>query len=811
MKQLYLYLILFISSFGFSQNQFSGIVKDLETDQPLEYVNITSGNSGTQTDSLGRFLLKSSNPSEFIRISLVGYESRAFLKNTFFQGGVIYLKQSRNELNEVLVTPDENPAWRIIRAARENEKRNNPQKYDEFKADSYTKIRLRVDSLVAVNSDSLNPRFKTGLKSKETQEYLNVLLLENIGDFYFKKGQQKEVVRHTVSNIPKLFPVNLLFSDEQNPLGFYQPFYKINTESSNTTDGNAYERNYINPLNSGSFSIYDFQLTDTLYSIYDSVFVIQFKPYKNTKNALKGELRISSNFYAIQQIEVENADSLQNASIYLKQEYVFEKDKWYPKFRTVRWEYPYQNSSVSMRIRLTNSQYLSHFDDSLTLGEVYFDGSTKYVIDKADTTSFEEFEKLRPIVISDEERIVYKRAKSSLEKIPIIAAGLKLMEKPSKWIMQASLPIGPFLLLLDQNHTNYHELARGGLGLQNNLLANPRFGFRASVGFGLRDRTFKYHTSASWFITKDRYNRLSTYHIKDIRPPGQVNFLGPNYSTPYPQSLFFDRKGYIVDGFKTTGAALYIKPIRWTWFRFFAEQQNVTQLNYSISEENAQNKVYHWGVNFRFARKERFVRNGFFENVVSNYFPILAFNAEQFKPINSSPFYRFSFDLTQQIRWKRIGYDLIRIHGGNIWGEAPYNFLYNNLGGSRGFFGFNKPGFVSGNFLEFASNRYIYADVVHYFGKNLIKSKISWFQPQIAIGHRFSWSELDQTKRLENLTIDSFKQGQYEVDLYINQVVLVPIMGFKVGFGVNFAYNYSSEFNGPRRWVVLPNFILPFL
>lgn len=799
--------LIFCGPLTAQQKIYTATIKDLESDEPLAFVNITIQNSGTQSDSLGRFSL-STHHSGLLKFSLVGYDSRSFDTRYFRNESIIYLSKRENTLAEITVKPGENPAWRIIREVQRNEAENNPLKFDEFKANSYSKIKVRADSLFY--KDSTNQKGFFQLSKKDTssrQEYLNLLLLENEGQFFFKKGQPKEVVRHSITNIPKFFPTNLLFTDEQNPLGFYQPFYKFIFLSPANTSGTGIERNYVNPLKRGTFSFYDFELTDTLIQNKDSIFVIRFQPFRNNPEALKGSFWINSNGYALQKIVAQNADSLQNLNLKIEQEYIFFKNRWYPEKRSIGWQYLLESQKTIMQIHFTHLQYLTGFENELHEGEVYFDGSTKSIEPQADTITYREFRKYRPLKLNEEELKVYNRADQAFSHIPLVKKGIELMEKPSKWIMQASLPIGPFLLLLDQNQANFHELVRGGLGLQNNLLENPRFGFRASAGFGLRDQTFKYRTSASWFITKDRYNRLSVYHVKDIRPPGQVSFLGPNYSTPYPQSLFFDRRGYIVDSYKLLGSALYLKPIRWTWLRFYTEKQEVKGLNYQLTKvDNQPQSYFHYGVNMRFARKERFVRNGFFENVVSNYFPIVAVNYGEFKGLdNSNSFRRISFHITQQFRWKKLGYDVIELNGGQVWGAPPYNFLFNNLGGSRGFFGFRKPGFISGNFLNYASNRYIFVDYVHYFGKNLIKSKVRWFQPQIGVGHRFSWSVLDDPTHFEGLQVNAFKQGQYEVDLYLNNLVTISIFGLKTGFGINGAYNYSKTFEGKRRWVILPN------
>ncbi|MFT7436076.1 MAG: hypothetical protein ACI8UX_001875 [Psychromonas sp.] len=194
---------------------------------------------------------------------------------------------------------------------------------------------------------------------------------------------------------------------------------------------------------------------------------------------------------------------------------------------------------------------------------------------------------------------------------------LDLMTFPSKVILQAAAPIGPFVLLFNQNIINNHEKLRIGLGIQNDRLTHPRFGIRATAGYGLWDKTWKYTASASWHITKDRYNRLSLYTVEDIRAPGRTVSIGPNYAIPYPPLLYFNPNGYLIDQFNKKGVSLYFKPIKWTWFLLYAENDQRQAVNYSHNEISNNTFLRNYGANFRFAKGETFNRKGLYE-VVQN-------------------------------------------------------------------------------------------------------------------------------------------------------------------------------------------------
>jgi hypothetical protein len=604
--------------------------------------------------------------------------------------------------------------------------------------------------------------------SVQSRAYLTMFLLENSGNFYSRNGQ-----KDTISNMYKAFPVNLLISNEQNP------------------------------LKKRRFSYYEYDLKDILIAENDSVFVVDFAPIKNSKDSLKGTLKITSDNYALKEVNIRNADICQPLSFY----YTKTEEKWYRVKPEVIYNYIYETSLASAGVEVAHLQEFGHTKENFSLEKVYFDGVSRMIDSTAGTISFKSFEKLRFYNLLDDEQLTYERA--GLKSRPFLRKRLDLLEWPSKILKQASAPIGPFLLTLDQNLVNFHEFARAGLGIQNNLMQYPRFGFEAAAGYGLKDQEWKYRLSAAWHITRDRYNRLGVYRIKDIRSPGQVNFLAPNLTTPYPQYLYFNRDGYVADRYIRTGAELYTRPLRWTWVRFFGEKQGVDPINYSEISGTSEEKIYYnYGVMMRFARKETFIRNGFFERVRTIYFPVFHLNLSRSDlQAETNHFYTLSLDFTQRIRWKNIGYDIIKLEAGQSWGDIPYNFLFNNIGGGRSFFSLRRKGFVTGNFLNYVSNRYVFTDVAHHFGEHLIKTRSKWFQPQIAVGHRFSWSVLDQKYSFESINLSSFSRQQYEVNLYLRNLVVLQIMGIKAGFGFDFAYNYSPNFEGRKRWAVLPSLV----
>jgi hypothetical protein len=600
------------------QQTLSGEVREFKSNEPLRYVNVTLPGStfGTQTDSLGRFFINiKTRLYSKLKFSLVGYMPKVFNTQNLPKTLKVFMNISTTALDEFIVKPKENPAWEIIRRVQDNERFNNPNKYDVFQGTFYSKSKIVAKAIdrVTFTTDSSNMSLMDSIRN---QGSINFMITENYGDFYFRKRQEREVTRHTVSSMPKMLPTNLLFSNQLNPLGFYKPFFRFNPGIDMSLDSEQFvERNYINPIKKGVFRIYDFELTDTLIQASDSIFTITFKPYAGKSlDALVGEIKISTDQYAIQYIEAAPADSLQIVNFELMQSNAKFDKKWYPTRRILKVTYPLEYKKNKALIEISMEHYLSQIKDSLDK-DVYFDGATKVILPKADTISLESFASIRKKPLAADERRSYER--SLMKNKPQLKKVLDLMTFPSKVILQAAAPIGPFVLLFNQNIINNHEKLRIGLGIQNDRLTHPRFGIRATAGYGLWDKTWKYTASASWHITKDRYNRLSLYTVEDIRAPGRTVSIGPNYAIPYPPLLYFNPNGYLIDQFNKKGVSLYFKPIKWTWFLLYAENDQRQAVNYSHNEISNNTFLRNYGANFRFAKGETFNRKGLYE-VVQN-------------------------------------------------------------------------------------------------------------------------------------------------------------------------------------------------
>jgi len=289
-----------------------------ETEQNLlPFVSIRLKNTpkGTQSNASGEYSIKVALKDTLV-FSFVGYATKQFSASEILQnGGLIFLKSKNKDLNEVVVRPEENPAWEIIRRTLKNKERNSPDKLDTYQCNSYTKIVLSIDSLKVV--------FKKDTTKVTKKKSSTFYIQENSSNIIYKKpSSKKETIIASIGNwtVTYTYIVNTIPLDV-NPFGFYNELFNFT----------LLKRFYVNPLNNNTFKQYDFEIKDTLINETDSTFVIAFKPYKSKNfEGLAGTLQINSDGYALENLSVKPADTLQFSSFVLNQTYHRVTGKWFP-------------------------------------------------------------------------------------------------------------------------------------------------------------------------------------------------------------------------------------------------------------------------------------------------------------------------------------------------------------------------------------------------------------------------------------------------------------------------------------------------
>ncbi len=320
-----IWLSLFAQPVQSQQYYLKGNIRNDATNQPLAFVNIriNEGRYGGTSDIDGNFSLSSPQPFNSLHFTYVGFEpmqislepSPEFLNIRLFPSEVL--------LDEVTILPGENPAHRIINNVLKNRDINNPEKMNSFSYKAYDKMVFTIDSANAIPLQKEGPIVDSVSKNRAINfvEQRDFFLMETVTERSFlSPGLSRENVLATrISGLRN--PILLFLISQLQSTSFYDEQIRIG------------DKNYINPISSGSTRKYLFLLEEeTLAGKNDTIFTISYRPFKNTNfDGLKGVMMIHSDGWAIQNVMAEPNRSEAGFGIKIQQLYEKLEDKqWFP-------------------------------------------------------------------------------------------------------------------------------------------------------------------------------------------------------------------------------------------------------------------------------------------------------------------------------------------------------------------------------------------------------------------------------------------------------------------------------------------------
>src|SRR5471030_481749 len=203
-------VVLFLLSWwvhSFPQTIVQGVVTDMISKQPLQYVSVVfKGGRGTVTDSLGKYTLQSSGNPGTIQITYVGYKLviKSITPGTR-QTVDIELETDPKATNNVTVTTNKrapyknknNPAVELIKRVIENKSLNRAEHYDYVQYDQYEKLEVSVSNVSEkLTKSKLLKNYQFMLENRDTSKVqgkslLPVYLEETLSQKYYRKKPEK--------------------------------------------------------------------------------------------------------------------------------------------------------------------------------------------------------------------------------------------------------------------------------------------------------------------------------------------------------------------------------------------------------------------------------------------------------------------------------------------------------------------------------------------------------------------------------------------------------------------------------------------
>ncbi len=768
MRQLF-FVIVFICNLTLliGQKTVSGIVTDSSNNEPVPFANVFVKNTGigTVTGLDGKFLFKIQN-QDSVTISAVGYLSRSVSVVKDFQDMKISLHPDVVEISEVNVKPSNERVMWILYQSIDNKKINNPEKYDRYNYEKYSKWDYNLNNVEKslMKSNVFKNHQSLFQKSEDGTVYLPVYFSEQVVKNEFQRNPRKEK--------------STIIADKTSGLGVLDSYefagYTSGLEVSQNYYDNyikLYEQNFVSPLASNGKFYYRYYLVDS--AMVDGVkqFKIDFYPRRKGENVFKGYMMIDEDRFALRKIEAKLSEGSQLNFIHslaIDCEYQLVDDTIiFYKNNLLKADFDYfptGSDSAKKRLELTFTEFSSfdkveiNPDDDIELSSK----SLNYESVKSlgyDKKNADYWNSLRHVELTPLDKEKYAVI-DSVNQIKTVKIANDLVQMGlNGYLDLGKFEIGPYTDFIQTNKIEGVRLYFGGR-TSSEISENWMFYGGASYGFrnkhwsGLGGVGYKFNnTKRKVFKLEydDRYTRMGEnrkilYLYENMLSPSETNLVSSIFSRDELDELYRQQGIHLSyenewrTGFSTTFNLNYKKQYSPEYYPFILNGDGVDYL-----------QAYEAGLNFRFSWKETVIDDGFMRLYVSTDYPIINFSV-----------------VAGQVQYNDVQDEYVKLHAtlkgkkyfgqmyfnyafeaGKIFGDLPYTMLEIPRGNET--YGYYTYDFNMINYLEFIHDEYIHSYLEYHLN--------GFFMNRLPLFRRLGLREVVSAKAMYGTLSDSQKKG----------------------------------------------------
>ena len=501
-----------------------GKITDANTNEPIPFANVIFKGTtiGTTTDFDGRYKLTTRTIGDSLTVMVVNYKKKVKkVKKTPTQTLDFQLEQSTFELGEVVIEAGENPAFPIIRKARENRKLYNQDNIDAYEYKSYVKIDISIDKISQNfrNSKTFKPyaAMFDSLKAAAGEEGKIVLpffVSEQLSDVYYMRNPERNKSVVKANKITGLVLDN--FQIFETFIGRVFQDYNFNNNFQMILD-----RSFITPLAAGCFGYYDYYIMDTVLIDQDSCFELKVKAKRPQDLAFNGKIWITQNNYALRRLDLEvtNAANLNFVERYKIQQDLEpqEGNKWMPtKTRVLIDGQEFGDSAVGLigKFYIANKEFvlnkpkeLSFYRDpvviemaSRTLSDDYWQAERRKMITDA-------------VAVENSYKVLDSLRKS--ERLTFIRRTIRTLW--DGYYDFGDVQLGHWYTLFGHNKVEGFRLQATA---QTTIKWNYNWILKGHVAYGFKDEKVKYMGQVEYFIDRKKWQKDGFRHTYDMERLG---------------------------------------------------------------------------------------------------------------------------------------------------------------------------------------------------------------------------------------------------------------------------------------------------
>ena len=769
-KIVFVFCFCIISFAAYTQTL--GRIVDAQTRLPVSFATVSYkvgiDTRGVIADVQGNFSIPHQE-IQHITVSSLGYNPKQIADISKQKPLIIELEENFLLLGEIVITPGNNPAIRIIKKVLENKNINNFENYSDYSYRCYLKT---VWGTMSKFGD-----FETDTTLQKTLKEL--LISETVSLSVKSKGQTgDEIIAMRTSGMDSPLYGQMNYIIFHKAISFYNNYIRIFSE--NETNDKIHN-NYTSPLHTGCLSIYNYQLENEYTIEGDTIFEISYFPkWSNKLNGLKGTLFIHSNNYAIANIVAEPYEKTMIDFKY-KQEYEMVGDKWFPKklesgimlsqLNFGRKSEPncvtFLTTSVLDSITIDKSNNTIKYLDEIRLNEESISNNSDIILDN-----------VRPIPFTIEENKSFTKIDSTFREINFDKIANYIPKLTEGKILMGKFDIDALRIY---NYSDY-EGARWGFGMHTNEYLMKYLSVGGYVGYGVSDKKIKYGGEVEYTLNPSRSAKIKYDYQNTLKEVGgNMDF---NLFDKYGKNFVASKFEYIIKN-KLEGDFHITRPLK---MKVSLSTKDITPA-YAYSYKGS--PLLNYGadelkLSLRYAVGEKHTMLGIYRTVTSVGNPIFTFDYTRGLGFRKESFTYNKVEVAADfVAYNRLfGQTDLRIEGGYIDSNLPYGLLFSGDGSKGEHFSFIlKNTFQTMRPDEFLSDKYANLFFTQNFGAFLFKSK--YFRPEFSLAYNIGLGDLRNASNHE-IDFNVKKHPYQEAGLIIDNIIRIPVFNIlylRLGIG----------------------------
>jgi len=482
-----------------------GYVVDDRNGKPLPFVNIYFKNTtkGTTSDLDGRYKIKARKHNDTLIFSMMGYQERiVFVEKGKKYRLIIRLKEGSETLDEVVIKPAENPAHYILRMIIKNKRKNNPEKFKRYNCQTYTVLKGTLTNVTKENLKFIipPPLVKTlpVIYDSLSNPILPFYLSEKVADNFIDKindTSQTVVIAKKVKGIVGLedFDIEGYDNSLSAEMNFYQNYVDL------------FGHTFLSPLAKNGLAFYKYYLEDSTFSNNRTLYRIRFVPRSKKDLTFSGHFTVIKNLWAITNIDATlpktaNVNYLNTFKVSFNFDFINDSTLFFSsnKIDASFHYFKIKNEAKNAMIDVEKTTYYS----KVVIGEnavpLPLNPATPSELPKSDSAFITYRKKANDKNYDEAARVI-----DSTKNLWWIKGAEKLTNMfITGYFNVGKVDLGPYLGTFKKNSI---EGTRLNLGLRTSENFNPRYSLGGSVGYGFKDKEWKYSAYGQYkFKTKYR-------------------------------------------------------------------------------------------------------------------------------------------------------------------------------------------------------------------------------------------------------------------------------------------------------------------